>query len=169
MQKGRKTKLNPITILCVWTVSMIVLTPIFMYISNIGASDGEQKPLTTLATMIDITIYGAAILSISNALIFRRWLKRNWWFVFIIALTIIPTAKDLWNNYLKSPYSFSEVNTTVNGNEIKTKTEYYDDFKIIRSVSIWKNGKKDSVWRTFSKDGKIISEQTFNNDSLVEE
>lgn len=150
-----------------WTVLMIVLTPIFMFISNIGASGGEQKPLTTLATMIVATFYGLTILSISTAIIFRQWFKKNWWFVFVIALTIIPTAKDLWDKNFKDYYSSSETNTNVNGNDIKTKTEYYDQFKTIRSISIWKNGKRDSVWRTFSKDGKIINEQTFNNDTLV--
>jgi hypothetical protein len=139
MQKGLKTRLNPIIILGIWTVSMILLTPLFMFISNISASGGEQKPLTTLATMIVVTFYGLTILSISTAIIFRQWFKRNWWFSIVIALTIIPTAKDMWGNYSKNPYSFSEVNTHINGNEIKTKTEYYDDFKTIRSISIWKN------------------------------
>jgi hypothetical protein len=168
MQQGLKTKLNPIVIIGVWTISMVVLTPIFMYISNIGASGGEQKPLTTLATMINATLYGAAIISISTAIIFRQWFKRNWWYVFVIAITIIPTALDIWDNHSKIPYGFSEVRTNVNGNEIMTKTEYYDDFNTIRSVSIWKNSKKDSVWKTFSKDGEIISQQTFKNDTLVE-
>lgn len=59
-----KTRLNLITILGVWTVAMFVLTPVFMFISNVGASGGEQKPLTTLVNMLIVTIYGAAIFSI---------------------------------------------------------------------------------------------------------
>ena len=70
--------------------------------------------------------------------------------------------------YSKSPYSSSEMNIIVDGKEIKSKKEYYDEFKTLRSVSIWKNGKKDSVWKTFSEDGKIIKQQTFHNDTLVE-
>lgn len=166
--QGLKTKLNPITILGVWTVSMIVLTPIFMFISNIGASGGEQKPLTTLATMIVVTIYGASILSILTPFLFRQWFKRNRGFSFVIALTLIPVIIDMRYIYSISPYSSSEVNASVNGNEIKTKTEYYDDLKTIRSISIWKNDKKDSVWKKFSKEGKIIKEQIFSNDTLVE-
>ncbi len=95
MQTGIKIKLNPIKILGLWTISMIVLTPILMYVSNIGASGGEQKPLTTLATMIIVSIYGAAILSIMAALLYTQWIKKNWWFAFIIILTIIPVIFDL--------------------------------------------------------------------------
>ena len=69
---------------------MFVLTPFTMYVSNIGASGGEQKPLITLAYMINITIYGAAIISILTSCFYRRWLKKNWWFILIIILTVIP-------------------------------------------------------------------------------
>lgn len=147
---------------------MIILTPVFMYVSNIGASGGEQKPLTTLATMIVVTIYGAAIISVLTPFLFKEWFKKNWWwFCFIIGIAIFPTIKDIWEKHSQSPYASSEINTTINGNEIRTKTEFYDDFKTIRSVSFWKNGQKDSVWKTFSREGKIIEQQTFNNDTLV--
>jgi hypothetical protein len=165
--QGLKTKLNPITILGVWTVSIIILTPVFMYISNIGASGGEQKPLTTLATMIVVTIYGVAIFSILTPLLFRQWFKKNWWFSFVIILTVIPAAYDIWDKHSRSPYSSSEINNNVNGDEITTRTEYYDDFKTIRSVSIWKNNKQDSVWKVFSKEGGIINQQIFCNDTLL--
>ncbi len=169
MQKELKTKLNPIKILGLWTVSMIILTPVFMYISNIGASGGEQKPLITLATMIVVAIYGAAIFSILTPLLFRQWFKKNWWFSFIIVLTIIPAVYDLWDKHSQSPYSSSEINTNINGDEIMTKTEYYDDFKTIRSISIWKNNKRDSIWEVFSKDGEVLKKQTFHNDTVVGE
>ncbi len=167
MQKGLKSKFNPISILGVWTISLIVLTPIMMFISNIGASGGEQKPLTILATMIAVTIYGAAVLSVLTSFLYRQWFKRNWWFGFVIILTLIPVVKDIWDNYSKSPYSSSEISSKVNGDEITTKTEYYEDFKKIRSISIWKNNKRDSVWKVFSKDGGIINQQTFRNDTLL--
>jgi hypothetical protein len=169
MEKGLKAKLNPITILGLWTVSMVVLTPICMFISNIGASGGEQKPLTTLVTMILVTLYGLTILSISTAIIFRQWFKKNWWFVFVIALTIIPTAKDLWDNNSKYSYSFRETTEEINGDTIVTKTEFYNesDFKKIRSIRIWKNSKKDSIWVTYSETGDIIKQETYHNDILV--
>lgn len=169
MQKAAKSKLNPITILGLWTVSMIVVTPILMYISNIGASGGEQKPLTTLATMIIVAIYGAAILSVLTPFLFRQWFKKNWWFSFVIILTIIPAANDTWDKYSQSPYSVSETTQEINGDTIMTKTEYYDgsEFKKIRSISFTKNNKKDSTWITYSDEGKVIKQATYRNDTLV--
>ena len=167
MQKGLKTKLTPIKILRVWIISMIVLTPIFMYISNIGASGGEQKPLTTLSTMTVVAIYGAAIFSILTPFLFRQWFKKNQWFIFVVILTVIPAVYDIWDKHFRNPYSSIEMSKNVNGHEITTKTEYYDDFKTIRSISIWKNNKRDSVWTVFSKEGRIITQQTFRNDTLL--
>ena len=167
MEQRFKTKINPLIILGVWIVSMLILTPVFMFVSNIGASGGEQKPLTTLAKMIVVTIYGAAILSILTAILFRQWFKKNWWYIFIIALTIVPVARDMWDYYSASSYSYSETTKNINGNKITIKTEYYDDAKTIRSTSIWKNDKKDSTWTVYSKDGEIIKQQTFHNDEPV--
>ena len=70
MQQKLTTKINHVKIIGVWTILMIIMTPIFMYISNIDASGGEQKPLSTLATMLNVTIYGTAILSIVTPLFF---------------------------------------------------------------------------------------------------
>jgi hypothetical protein len=63
-----------------------------MYISNIGASGGEQKPLITLGHMMVITIYGAPVVSVLSSLLYWKWFIRNWWFIFIIILTIITTV-----------------------------------------------------------------------------
>lgn len=171
MQTRLNSKLNPITILGIWTVLMIVLTPILMFTSNIGASGGEQKPLTTLATMIVVAIYGAAIITVLTPFVFRQWFKKNWWFNFVIILTIIPAAFDTWDKYSQSPYSVYETTQEINGDTIVTKTEYYDgnDFKKIRSISFIKNNKKDSTWVTYSDKGKIIKQETYRNDTLVKQ
>jgi cell division protein FtsW (lipid II flippase) len=87
-----KQRFNPLSLLIFWILLMMVLTPIFMYISNIGASGGEQKPLITLGHMMVITIYGAPVVSVLSSLLYRKWFTRNWWFIFIIILTIITTV-----------------------------------------------------------------------------
>lgn len=84
-------------------------------------------------------------------------------------MTFIPVAKLLIDDYNKNPYSFSEINSAVNGNKIKTKIEYYDEFATIRSISIWKNNRKDSIWKVFSRDGRVIKQQTYRNDTLLKE
>lgn len=170
MGEALKSKLNPIVILALWITSMILLTPIFMIISNMGASCGEQKPLTTLAEMIVVTSYGAAIISLLTPFFYTDWFKRNWkWFCVITLLFVFATVKDILDKNSQSTYSSTDIKTIVNGEEIRTKTEYYDDFKTVRSIQIWKSNKKDSLWQTFSRDGKIIKEQRFNKDLLVPE
>jgi hypothetical protein len=165
----RKTRLNPITILGMWTVSMLVLTPVFMFISNIGASGGEQKPLTTLVTMINVTIYGAAIFSVLTPFLFKQWFKKNWWFVLVIVGTLVPVVRLMKDKLTADPYSFSETTQEINNDTIVTKSEYYDgsDFKKIRSISYWKNNKKDSTWVTYSDKGMVIKRETYRNDTLI--
>ena len=168
MMQKLKTRLNPMTIVVIWAMLMIMLTPILMFVSNIGASGGEQKPLTTLATMIAVTIYGSALFSIVTPFIYRQWFRQNLWFSFIILLTLTPVAKLIYDDISRSPYISSEQLTRVGNDEISVKTEFYDDFKTIRSISYWKNEKRDSVWKVFSKDGQIIKQQTFRNDTLID-
>ena len=86
-----KGELNPFKALCFWMLLMIVLTPVLMITSEIGASGGEQKALIMLAKMINIAIYGAAILSLGLPFFFSKWFKNNLWFsiVIIVLLCII--------------------------------------------------------------------------------
>ena len=70
--------------------------------------------------------------------------------------------------YFETPYSYVEKNREIEGNKIEIKTEYYnDENKVIRSVSFWKNGKRDSTWTVLSKEGKIISEKVYKDDKLI--
>ena len=162
------TKLNPLKLLIGWTILMIVLTPILMFISNIGASGGEQKPLTTLATMPILTLIGATIICIVTPFIFRKWSKSNKWFIVLTILFSMLTTIFIYLYYFETPYSYVEKNREIEGNKIEIKTEYYnDENKVIRSVSFWKNGKRDSTWAVLSKEGKIISEKVYKNDKLI--
>jgi hypothetical protein len=167
----KRLKSNPITILGVWTVTMIVLTPILMVLFENGASGGEQKAFTTLATMIVVTIIGAAAISILTPFLFREWFKKNLIVAIIVILaTAIPSISFLWLRYFQNPYSFIEKTRQINGNTIDIKEEYYDlEEKQLRSVSFYKNGNKDSVWTTYDKSGKIIEQKTYKGDILVHE
>jgi len=161
------TKINPLRLLLGWTTIMVVLTPILVYTSSIGSSGGEQKPLTTLVTMPILTLIGAAIIGLVTPFIFKTWLKSNKWFIVLTILFSILTTIFIYQYYFETPYSYVEKNREINGNKIETKTEYYDDEnKIIRSNSFWKNGKKDSTWTVFSKDGKMISEKVYKDGQL---
>jgi antitoxin component YwqK of YwqJK toxin-antitoxin module len=46
-------------------------------------------------------------------------------------------------------------------------TEFYNEDNTPKIKKIWKNGKKDSTWTTFAKDGTIIKEELYRNDTLI--
>jgi hypothetical protein len=169
--QGKKINLNPITIIGVWTVTMIVLTPILMVVSEIGASGGEQKAFTTLGNMIIVTIIGASVLSIVTPFLFKQWFKKNIITAIVIILsTAVPSFSFLWIRFFKNPYGFIETTEQVDGNTIETKKEYYDmDKRQLRSVSYYKNELKDSIWATYNKQGEIIQQKTYKNNKIIQE
>jgi energy-coupling factor transporter transmembrane protein EcfT len=166
--KNFTSRLNPLIIAVSWIILMIVLTLISIFFSIVGGSGGEQKPLTTLSSMIVVAFYGLATISLVTSFIYRSWFKRNFWFGLIILLSLVPVARLFLDKAKEERYTFSEINTHFEDREIKTKIEYYDNFKTVRSISIWKDNKRDSVWKVFSIDGKIIDQRTFRNDTLID-
>jgi len=93
-----KGELNPFKVVCLWMLIMIVLTPVVMITSEIGASGGEQKALTMLAKMINIAIYGAAILSLGLLYFFPKWFKNNLWFTIVIIVLLCIILVGNFNN-----------------------------------------------------------------------
>ena len=81
---------------------MIVITPIYCFVPFLGATSGDNNPLTRGTTMLEIAFYGAAILSIFTSFMFRQWFRQHWRFAFIILLTLIPVAYDIWDRHFKN-------------------------------------------------------------------
>ena len=58
-------------------------------------------------------------------------------------------------------------------NVIDIKLEYYshntsnDTIRYIRSEKFWNNGKKDSIWTVYERNGNIISQRKYKNDKLI--
>ncbi len=163
----QKATFNPLTFLWGFTFIMVVLTPILMYTFDVGASGGEQKPLSTLSSMIEVFVYGTALICSSILLFYWKRVKKNWWFIILLVLTLLPALDFLWQN-LHIPYGVETTSFESQGSLVKKKTEFYNLTKQqIRSVSFWKNGKKDSVWIIYSESGQIISQNIYRNDSLI--
>jgi len=96
------------------------------------------------------------------------WFRKHWYinlaFLFISSIYLFQDLRSSGENI----FGFDEKTKTVDGSEVRIRTEYYSVTpKKIRSLSYWKDGKKDSVWVTFSEDGKIIVKQVFKNDKLI--
>ncbi len=163
----KKVTFNPLSFLWGFTFLMVLLTPIFMYTSDIGASGGEQKPLSTLASMIEVFVYGTAVICVSILFFYWKWVKRNWRFSIFLVSTLLPALNFLWQD-LHVPYGVETTSFEVDHVLVKKKTEFYNlAEQQIRSVSFWKNGKKDSVWIIYAESGQIISQKIYRNDSLL--
>ena len=167
MEKPRRT-FNPVLILGVWTTAMIILTPIVIYSSFFSSIGGEQRPLTLLVTMPIITIFGALAIAIFIPFGFPEWFRINKWFILVIIALSIPSIVFILPTHADDSFSYKETYDDVSGDAIKTRTEYYNlETKQIKSIAIWRNGKRDSVWTTFDKEGKIIRQKAFKNDVML--
>ena len=63
-------KLNPLKIMLSWLFILLTITLIALPILSLTTVGGEQQPLTLLAYMILIAIYGILVLSIITAIIY---------------------------------------------------------------------------------------------------
>ena len=162
------TRLNPLKILLGWTVLILILTPILMYISSLSSSGGELKPVSTLFSMLYITLFGATLICLLTPFFFKNWLTGNKWFIVLTILFLMSSSILFWQSNFATPYSFEEKYHEINGDKWEIRTEYYDyKNNVVRSKSFWKNGKKDSIWKVYAKDGSLLTEHFFKKDSLV--
>jgi hypothetical protein len=161
--------INPIKILGLWAIIVIVVDIVeipFLYHHTVG---GEQRPLTFFMRSMDVAIWGIFFLSITTA-IPLIWKMNTTWYLNLIffvasgAYLVGDVVKGL-----KNEYSYVERTEMINGSEIKTKKEYYSlGNKTLRSVSYWKNGKKDSIWTIFAEDGRVINLKRYKDGTLLQ-
>lgn len=163
----RMKKINPLTILISWVVGCIVFALIVMIILGKTTPGGEQAPLTFLGKFIHVIIYGALILSILTIFLFSKWSKKYW----IVQAASISVCCFLifagWKNSVHVKYLTTSVDTIIGSREYTKQYEYYDN-QSLRSISFFYDGKKDSIWTTYSPSGNIISRLRYREDSLIE-
>lgn len=51
--------------------------------------------------------------------------------------------------------------TIINETKLIIRQEYYPNTKNLRSKGFFINGKRDSIWKTYDKHGKIIEETVY--------
>jgi hypothetical protein len=147
-----------------WTIAVIALGLISGVSADNNASGGEQKLFTYVAYSILIALIGGVIVNIGMIFFSPiRGIKPRLFslsFIVIVLIFLYPffegVVGDQYDEITQTRYSGSE--------KIETKMEYYatpDSPRIIRSMSFWKNGKKDSVWSTYDRSGKIIKQEKY--------
>ena len=158
---------NPIKIILVWSGIVLLGGITIAIIADRNAAGGEQKLLTYFANTIIIWLIGTALLAISTPFIFISWSKKFWYLplavLFLCIITLLPSIKGL----LSSGYYTVEETVEVSNEKIDVRKEYYDDSTTrLRSESYWRNGKKDSTWIVYAKNGIVLSHKTYKNGIL---
>jgi hypothetical protein len=159
---------NPIKIIGGWVLLVIIIDIFaipYLYFNSVG---GEQRPLTFLMSSIKIGMEGIFLLSILTAILYFGWFKKFWFLnCFFFLVSGIYIVKDI-NSSPQIQYGFKEVTDSIGGYEIKTRTEYYNLVRNeVRSRSYWKNGEKDSIWTTYSKEGNVLKQERYKNAKLI--
>jgi len=160
--------LNPLKIIAGWIFLVMIIDLIAIPYLFFNSAGGEQKPLILLMSSVKIAVTGVFLLSILTSLIYFKWIKKYWivnGFFFLLS-GIYIYQDQLGENNIQ--YSFEEKVDSIDGNEIKSRIEYYNlEKKEIRSKSYWKNGKKDSVWTIYSEDGNIIKQELYKSGNIA--
>lgn len=164
--------LNPVKIIIILIIMLVIVAIVGYFYLGITSPQGEQRPLSFVAQIIPISIYLILFASIITIPIYFKWVKK-WWFINLIFISfclafIIEDNKKSQEMKL----FYNEINTTikVNGTLLNKKTQFYGPgLNNIRSVSFTSfDHKKDSIWTTYARDGSIIEQERFKNDSLIE-
>jgi len=164
-------KYSPIQITAYWTVAVLAVGVISGLIADSNASGGEQKLFVYVAYSIATVLIGVVVINIKTLFFYQAQSRitrlRSLMYIVLSLILLYPFLKAV----VGSQYDVVEKTRYTGSDKIDIKLEYYtniDTSGIIRSESFWKNGKKDSVWTVYDKNGKIIKQEKYSGDQLVE-
>ena len=137
-------------------VMMITIPASFKYASH---------PWTPYIKVIIVFLYGYLFIAVLTTIFFWKWFLKNWYintFIFFIAGCFAATR-------LSEPEIVTSYHShhKIKNDEIETMEERYNHSDQISSKKYWKNGKKDSVWVFYDKNGDITLKQIYRNDTLI--
>ena len=164
-------KYGPIKITIFWIAAVLTVGLISGVIANSNASGGEQKLFTYIAYSIAIALIGVILINISILFFYpAQSIKTRLLSLGFIVVSLI-FLYPLFKGVVGSQYDVVEKTRYVGSDKIDIKTEYYisnDKSRNIRSGSFWRNGKKDSVWTIYDRNGNIIKQEKYKDDQLIE-
>lgn len=161
--------MNPLYLILSWLILSVVSTAIGMIILGISTPGGEQRPFSILGSALPVIVYGILIISVVSVPFYFKWVKKYWYInLFFITTCIIFIFKNI-NERNENIYYTDIKEVMVNGKNYEQIIQYFDSKSTkIRSVSFYLNGRRDSTWIIFDKDGKIISQETYINGKLID-
>ncbi len=158
-------------IMLTWIIASILTMILVSFIIGATTPDVEQLPLTFVAQTVPVIIYVTLGLAIITVPFYRHWVKKHWMvnLTFIILCSLVIRANSVEQN--EPNYSSETKILRVNGKDYTKTVEYYyldTVHEKIRSISYTLNDLKDSIWTTYAEDGKIIKQEIYKNDALVQ-
>lgn len=164
-----KKRITPPAIIGLWLGGCLLYTVIgFFYLAD-TTPGGEQAPITLVAHMLYIAIYGMLVLTIATIPLFWPWARQRWYVMAQFAVVGFAfMAIDIYHRLQDT--GFSEIKEDVrSGNHVYEKTtQYYGpDFTHVRSISFQRDGKKDSTWTIWAQDGTVITSERYKDGALV--
>ena len=165
-------KYSFIIITIYWVVIVVVIGIIGGILASRNASGGEQKLFVYFSYSLIIALIGAILINLFALFYYskKERVSRLISVCFIIGslLFLYPFLKGEKN----SQFDVIEKTRFKDSDKIDIKIEFYpssDSSRIVRSESYWKNGKKDSIWTVYDRDGSILRKRRYNNNELVED
>lgn len=156
-------KISTHWIIIYWFIVSLILGLIIGSLLDNKASGGEQKLFTYIATSIIVCLIGVILISILYLLIGNNKKSRRLC-LFLLIIAIIILMPIIYGT-LFNKYDTVEKTKYRGSNMIDIKVEYYshnasnDTIRHIRSEKFWNNGKKDSIWTIYARNGNIISQR----------
>ncbi|GAB3347886.1 hypothetical protein GCM10027566_02720 [Arachidicoccus ginsenosidivorans] len=161
-------KLNPFKLILLWLIILFIIGALVIPILFATTVGGEQKPLTFFVTLLLAAKYGVLIITIITPFFYFNWIKKYWYISLIAFIISGYYVFKHQQGKSKIKYGFDQEIEYVGKDEIKHIKEYYSfNPKKIRSEKHWINGRKDSIWTVYTKEGSIQSQVEYKNGSLI--
>lgn len=164
-------KYLPILITLCWAISVPIIGLISGIIADNNASAGEQKLFTYIAYSIIISLLGVFVINVVTLFWYQATDKSIRIVNLCLIIGSITFLYPIFNGLFLSQYETSTKTEYIGNDKIDIQKEYYpskDTTTHIRSESFWKNGKKDSIWTIYGKDGSVIKKVRYNDGVVVE-
>lgn len=156
-----------------WFIISLSFGIILGLIAESNASGGEQKLFTYIADSLLIGFIGMALINTYSLLFGNNLNKDRGSSIALLVIALIILIPIIFGTFFNK-YIIEEQTRYNGSNEIDIKKEYYPQNKIndtvrhIRSEKFWENGKRDSTWSVYAKDGSLMSRRKYSNGKLIE-
>ncbi len=160
-------KLNPLVIVILWISSSLLFALIIMVILGLNTPDGEQQPFIFLSKFIYIIIYGIILFSLVTIPFYIKWSKKYWIFHVLLIVSCCLLLFAGHKNNVDAEFTVTYNDTIIGQKKYTRVIEYYEDDLSVRSISFLHNNKKEGIETQYTKDGNIISQLEYRQDTFI--